>query len=179
MTKNVGPEWRAEFSPDGVYRYVLRRDIGNLHGSRGTVVFVMLNPSTANAQKDDPTIRRCISFAQQQNASYLEVVNLFAFRSHEPDDLRTAIDPVGPLNDVAIRAAVRSADLVICAWGAEPFAKERAAKVRRLIEYDCGKVAHALALTKDEQPRHPLYLKGSLKPRPIEELRGGNHDDPR
>lgn len=168
----VGPAWRAVLSDDHVYRYVLRRDIGTLHGSSGTVTFVMLNPSTADADKDDPTIRRCIGYAQDQKAAYLEVVNLFAFRATDPHDLPSSVEAIGPRNDEYIRASVRAASVVICAWGSTGNGSTgmqripRASAVLELIA-ECGKVPHCLGITKYGDPLHPLYLARARRPIPL------------
>src|SRR5580765_5070589 len=105
----------ATISPDGKYRYLLSREYED--GMFGTVLFVMLNPSTADATKDDATIRRCVGFTKRWGYSTLEVVNLFAFRATHPRDLWKADDPVGPDNDVTISDAVRRAQLIVAAWG--------------------------------------------------------------
>lgn len=166
---SVGPAWGAVLSDDKVYRYVLRRAISMLHGSTGTITFVMLNPSTADADTNDPTIRRCIGFGEALHAEYLEVVNLFAFRTTYPRELLTAKDAVGPRNDEYIRASVRHADVVICAWGstgAGAVHRQRLPRTMTVLEIlrDCGKVPHCLGVTKDGDPLHPLYLAGSRRP---------------
>ena len=96
------------------YRYRLTRrwDDGP------TCTFIMLNPSTADARKDDPTIRRCIGFARREGCAALLVINCFAFRATKPADLFAAEDPIGPENDRHIMAASLDADgQVIAAWG--------------------------------------------------------------
>ena len=86
----------AEFDPTGAYRYSLWRE---WDARAPAVAFVMLNPSTADAARDDPTIRRCASFARSWGYGSLEVVNLFAYRASEPKRLRQTPDPIGPAND--------------------------------------------------------------------------------
>lgn len=116
----------AVFSPDRIYRYRLTRD-GAMHGS--TVLFIMLNPSTADETQDDPTIRRCMAYAARWGHARLEVVNLFALRATNPMQLRLFRgDPVGPDNDRHIMEAVQDADIVIAAWGP---ARETAGQGRR------------------------------------------------
>jgi hypothetical protein len=107
----------ADLSPCGTYRYLLGRRVGE--GDR-TALFMMLNPSTADATEDDPTIRRCTGFARREGCGVLEVVNLFAYRATDPAELRTAPDPVGPANDHHIKAALGRVALVVVAWGALP-----------------------------------------------------------
>jgi hypothetical protein len=92
----------ADISPCGRYRYTLHRTWGASERPRGAV-FVMLNPSTADAEKSDATVRKCIGFAQRWGLDGISIVNLFAFRSRHPGDLALQADPVGPLNDNAIR----------------------------------------------------------------------------
>jgi hypothetical protein len=141
----------ATFSANGRYRYRLWR---RWDRSRPVVVFVMLNPSTADADKDDPTIRRCIGFARAWGYGGIEVVNLFAYRATLPRSLRAVDDPVGPENGRHIRRAVARADLVVLAWGAH-------ARASRLLSLPR---ARCLGLTRAGQPRHPLYLRREARP---------------
>ncbi|TME62616.1 MAG: DUF1643 domain-containing protein [Chloroflexi bacterium] len=136
----------ATFSADRRYRYRLWR---RWDGARPVVAFVMLNPSTADARRDDPTIRRCIGFAKSWGFGGVEVVNLFAYRATDPGELRRVADPVGVDNDRHIRRAIARADLVVLAWGAR-------AGSRRLLNLP---QARCLGLTRAGQPRHPLYLR--------------------
>lgn len=140
----------ASFSRDGRYRYSLRR----AWGEGPIAAWVLLNPSTADAKRDDPTIRRCIDFSRRWGFGALEVVNLFALRATEPSVLRRARDPVGPRNDRAISRAMERADAVVAAWGAHGAWGERASEVRRLLP--AGTLA--LGVTARGEPAHPLYL---------------------
>lgn len=142
----------AAFDPTGRYRYRLRRSWSA--GPR--VVFVMLNPNTADAVRDDPTIRRCIGFARRWGFASVDVVNLFAYRTVDPRELARVADPVGPDNDLHITRAVRRADLVVCAWGATRLARERGARVAALV---AQREVRCLGRTKAGAPRHPLYLR--------------------
>lgn len=146
----------AYISEDGIYRYNLVRDWGDDQDL--AMLFVMLNPSTADAVVDDPTIRRCIGFAEREGCGYMEVVNLFAFRATEPADMKVASDPIGPENNAVIRAALTDADIVVCAWGAHGGFLDRDTEVIDII-LSSGHTPYALGLTKDGKPRHPLYLK--------------------
>lgn len=145
----------ARISDCGTYRYMLRRT-WNYHRPR--VLIVMLNPSTADATLDDPTIRSCVRLCQWRNDGSFEVVNLFAYRATDPKQLATAADPIGPDNDRAIEAALLRCDLAICAWGAYPGAVERGRSVvgtlrgRRPAVFCWG-------TTKSGAPKHPLYIK--------------------
>jgi hypothetical protein len=124
------------------------------------IVFVMLNPSTADAFKVDPTVLRCVKFAQSWGGDVLEVVNLFAFRSPYPADLYHVADRGdGPANDAQIVAACTGAVKVIAAWGAHPITQlgftPRHDQVRRLLAR-AGVQLHHLGLTADGAPKHPL-----------------------
>lgn len=151
----------AWISKDGVYRYSLSREWGT---GGGFVNFVMLNPSTADANVDDPTIRRCISFAQGWGFGGLIVTNLFAFRATDPKDMRKAADPVGPYWADAVYKAVLDSREVVLAWGGHG----KQADLNRLketISAICGKVSH-LGLVKNGNPKHPLYLGKETKRQP-------------
>lgn len=152
----------AVLSPCGLYRYRLGR---TWDASTARVCWVMLNPSTADASVDDPTIRRCIGFARAWGFGGLDVVNLFALRSPDPRALRTAADPVGPENDRHILDVAGRAGLVVCAWGADGFARSRARSVLGSLAAR-GLVVHRLASTREGAPAHPLYLAGGLMPVP-------------
>ena len=137
---------------------------------RPSLLFVMLNPSTADATKDDPTIRKCIGFASQLGYFALEVVNLFAYRATDPRDLRNAwsagTDVVGEDNDRHIVAAAADADRVIAAWGAFSSCnlRSRATEVLKLLQRH--REVSSFGVSKDGSPRHPLMLAyaSELKP---------------
>lgn len=143
------------------YRYLLGREwaVGP------TAVFVMLNPSTADALHDDPTIRRCLHYARDWGCGALTVVNLYAWRATDPAGLWTAEDPVGPENDAHLRAAAAiAADTsgpLVGAWGANA----RPDRIGAALALPGMDRMTALAVTKAGQPRHPLYLKANLTPR--------------
>lgn len=152
----------ALMSPCGLFRLSLTR---TWDASLPRLVFIMLNPSKANASIDDPTVRRCIGFAQALGYGSIEIVNLYAYRATNPIDLKKAGFPVGEGNDAAIVRAVARAGAVVCAWGANARALPRAAEVLDLIELWC--TPQALAWTADGIPKHPLYLPGNLRPVPL------------
>ncbi len=155
----------AIISPCGQYRYRLWREWDNL-GPKCT--FVMLNPSTADAEHDDPTIRRCVGFARALACGRLEVANLYPLRATDSSVLITHPDPVGPAKraDEAILEAVSDASWIVCAWGAHPIARSRAASVLQLIRHS-GRSDYLfhLGLNRDRSPKHPLYVASSTKPR--------------
>jgi hypothetical protein len=141
----------AVLSPDGLYRYRLDRRWGP--GDRA--VFVLLNPSTADAEIDDATLRRCIGFARDAGMDALTVVNLYAFRATRPADLWRAPDPVGPDTDRHIEEAAEDTALVIAGWGIHGSRNPtRALDVRNLMRKDVS----VLGLNKDGTPKHPLYV---------------------
>lgn len=154
----------AIFSTCDRYRYRLERDLGAIGATRGAVAFAMLNPSTADATVDDPTIRRCIGYARAWGFRRLIVGNAYAWRSTDPAGLWTSPDPVGPENDAHLSAIASDAELVVCAWGAH-LKPDRQAAVVALIAA-AGREPHALALTKAGVPGHPLYLRRDLTPFP-------------
>jgi hypothetical protein len=148
----------AQLSRDGLYRYRLFRGWGE--GRR--IVFVMLNPSTADASFDDPTIRRCRGFAKRLVGGSMEVVNLYALRATKPEHLLHHPDPIGPENVWVIQKAIREADLVVAAWGANV---EKVAPLAvppiKLVMNSCeghGVDLTCLGETEAGHPRHPLYL---------------------
>src|SRR5688572_11312536 len=128
----------------------------------------MLNPSTADAVRDDPTIRRCIGFARTWGYRRLVVTNIFALRATLPAALRGAADPVGPGNDRFILRAAREADRVVCAWGVHGALGNREEEVLALLR---GLAMEHLGLTRGGHPRHPLYLPAQSQPRPLGTLR--------
>lgn len=124
------------------------------------VLWVMLNPSTADASIDDPTIKRVVSFSTSWGFGSSAVVNLFALRATKPEQIYQSVDPIGPMNTAHIIAALLQADMVVAAWGAHgPFAARDKA-VMRLLDRFWRKPVHCLGTTKDGCPLHPLYVKG-------------------
>lgn len=152
----------AHISDCGNYRYWLTRDNPDPDAYRDEIVFVMLNPSTADAEKDDPTIRRLKGFCEKWKVKGFRVMNLYAFRATNPDDMLNAEDPVGPENDTWLKALTCPGKVVICAWGtkAKP---ERCRKVVSLLKAN-GCRLFCLGVTKDGFPKHPLYIPGNQKP---------------
>jgi hypothetical protein len=145
----------AVISDDGVYRYLLMRRIAPV----GRVMtFLMLNPSTADALVDDPTIRRCKSFAVREGAGTLYVVNLYALRATDPRELAAHVDPVGPRNDEFLRIQGMSATTLVAAWGNGGSLHGRGAEVTVMLA-EAGVRLMCLGRTRSGEPRHPLYVR--------------------
>ena len=139
----------------GAYRYTLWREWDT--GS-SKVGFVMLNPSRADAVVDDPTIRRCIGFAKTWGFGGLEVVNLFAYRTAHPRDLRTVSEPIGADNDAYLRSLPQRVDRIILAWGngGTWLNRDRAA-----LQMVSPRPVYCFGVTQVGQPKHPLYIPAS------------------
>jgi hypothetical protein len=158
----------AEISADGKYRYVLWR---RWDKTRPRLIFVMLNPSTADAEHDDATIRVCMGRARRGGYGGIRVLNLFAFRATDPSELKTCADPVGPENDHFIERylALRPfGEKTIAAWGdgglMRGIRRPRWSEVVDLICGDMGDDLYHLGLTKAAQPRHPLRVPYTTAP---------------
>ena len=151
----------ATISECGRYRYNLWR---RLSGDPRRVLWILINPSVADAVDDDPTLRRLVGYSREWGFGRLEVVNLYAGIETKPVDLWKMADPVGPENDRRIVDAASAADLVVCGWGANAKAN-RIADVVGLLR---GVRLHALRTTQAGQPWHPLYLRADLVPAPWE-----------
>lgn len=147
----------AAISSNELYRYSLIRE-WSLHAPR--IGFVMLNPSTADALKDDPTIRRCINFAHTWGYGALEVVNLFAYRATQPTELRHVADPIGPENDHYILQMQQRVQKIVLAWGNQGGFRQRNQIVLHLLTR--YREVYCLGLTSLCHPRHPLYVRGNV-----------------
>lgn len=160
-------EWRGTHDPKN-WRWLGGKDgAGNDYGEPKSVLFVMLNPSTADAEKDDATIRRCVGFAKAWKYERIEVVNLFAFRATKPKDLFAAGDAAyAPDNQRRIEIAAHDSGIIICAWGAHGGYGEQDETVRGWLSH---KKLYALGFTKDGHPKHPLYLSADAQPVPMPE----------
>lgn len=140
------------------YRYTLWRrwdDVRELL----YVMFIGLNPSTADEKNDDPTIRRCVRYAQDWGYSALCMTNLFAFRATAPEAMKATKNPIGPKNDHFLLDVSKGTDVIIAAWGVHGTYLERDEEVKKLIPR-----LSVLKLTKNGHPAHPLYLRKDLKP---------------
>ena len=150
----------AVYSDDMAYRYRLTR----VWGAGPKALFVMLNPSTATEVQNDPSVERCERRARTLGFGAFRVCNIFAFRETDPKKMRAAADPVGgPENDRAIAEGCVWADTIVCAWGSHGAHLGRGAEVERLMR-DSGRPLHHLGLTRDGQPRHPLYIGYGTRP---------------
>jgi hypothetical protein len=163
------PGRSATISDCGRYRYDLTRTLGG-----GPLVnFVMLNPSTADADLDDPTIRRCLGFARSWGCGRLVVTNLYAYRATDPGELwrLDRATAIGEFNDATLQVwgmtFLGMVGRVVCAWGVHGARHGRGAEVARMLR-DKGARLYHLGLSKGGQPRHPLYLPGDLRPVPWE-----------
>jgi hypothetical protein len=151
----------AVISADGVFRYRLTRDIPQvpIFGNSGRpLTFCMLNPSTADSEVDDPTIRRCRGFAKREGANQLIVVNVYALRSTDPQKLFLVPDPVGPDNFDHVHRAAVEAGRVVVAWGVNARSEDVENTMFELSK--SGAKILCLGTTKAGHPRHPLYVKG-------------------
>lgn len=150
------------------YRYTLERewfmpiDFSGPFKSAGYVLWCMLNPSTADGSKDDPTIRRCRGFSAAWGYSRMKVINLYALRATQPTELWEGPEPTGPSNDKHILRLAAATDLIICAWGQPGPNTGRQAEVLSTLRR-CGDV-HYLRMNKNGCPSHPLYLPKALRP---------------
>ncbi len=164
IDRSEGPQGTATatFDVTRAYRFHLDR----IWDEAGPIVtFVMLNPSTADADVLDPTVRRCVGFARTWGFGTLRVVNLFAFRATDPADLVVAAEPIGDGNDEAIVEAAGSADRIVVAWVARGVHRDRATAVSGLLAR-LGVACFALGVTQDGHPRHPLYVAGDTLVQP-------------
>lgn len=164
----------THFSPCQRYRYTLTRTwpdplLQPGHYGREWRLFVLCNPSTATAERDDPTIRRCMGFAQRWGLRGFVLVNLWAWRATQPRELGRETDAVGPENDRYIREALAvTTGPVLAAWGALNGVSRRLAPERRVLEVASfvprSRAVHALRLTQGGAPEHPLYIPYEARP---------------
>lgn len=159
--EHIGKVRTASFSNCRRYRYVLGRSwvTGSSLKQNRVALFICLNPSTADEERDDPTVRRCIGYAQSWGYDGVLVANLFAYRATQPADLKRISDPIGEENDSWLRALSVAAPIVVAAWGNQGEFMGRSRIVSQMIP-----ILHCLRLTKRGQPAHPLYLPKNLKP---------------
>ena len=138
------------------YRYALWRTWD--HGLP-TVMFIGLNPSTADETRDDPTLIRCRNFAASWGYGGVCIGNLFAFRATEPANMRAAQDPVGSRNNHWLKKLAAESDLVVGAWGNDGSFLSRSSRVRNMIPN-----LYCLAMNRSGEPAHPLYQRADVEP---------------
>jgi len=152
----------AEYSNCELYRYALTR-VWDTKAPK--LAYVMLNPSTADELRNDPTVERCERRARSLGFGAFRVVNIFAFRATNPKDLKLAKDPEGPGNKLAMTNAIEWADQVLAAWGAHGDHLDQGNTIAALLKAQDTPLAH-LGLTQMGHPRHPLYVSYSQDPIP-------------
>lgn len=155
--KSLFMESSAVISDCGLYRYVLTR---TWDACLPRISFVMLNPSTADANQDDPTIRRCMGFARDWGCGGIQVFNLFALRATNPNELHDVDDPVGPHNDLFIREHIDQR--IVAAWGVMGTYRDRERHVLELLRR-MPVTVECLGVTKHGRPKHPLYVPAATK----------------
>lgn len=160
----------AEFSADRRYRYLLTRgvdlDLAAVRLPDG-VTFIGLNPSRADENSDDPTIRRCIGFARSWGAPSLSVVNLSPLVATYPGDLKAAGPEPGDIvatNLEHVASVTVSGEMVVAAWGVLGALEGRDARMMEFLRGSGVRIVYCLALNADGSPRHPMYLPGDIEP---------------
>lgn len=156
----------ATFSSCGKYRYKLWRIWDS---SRPMVAFCMLNPSTADETKNDPTVERCQQRAEHMGYGGLFVINIFAYRSTDPKELKKVEDPIGAMNNLYIVDVAQISDMVVCGWGKHGSMNGRGEEVLEILKHWVSKKqVRALRLNRDGSPAHPLYIGYDVRPVPID-----------
>lgn len=158
-TKGDAPS-TAVYSDCERYRYSLTR---TWDSAKGSVLFVMLNPSTATEIQNDPTVERCERRARALGFGGFTVCNIFAWRDTDPFAMRRAAAPIGPENDAAIRAAAAQAQQIVAAWGTHGAHLDRGPEVEILLRATGRPLTH-LGLSKAGHPKHPLYISYATEP---------------
>ncbi len=167
----------AEFSKCGLYRYTLGRWWSGIYGAKDFVNVIGLNPSTADLSHEDPTVRRMILFAKSWGYAGLMVTNIFAYRSTDPQKLYAELSGtmlgrgymvpeyiIGPDNNEYIQKVAKQAALVVCAWGVHGKLLDRGKQVIDMLTASEIEL-YCLGVTKENFPKHPLYVKGDTQPR--------------
>lgn len=153
-----GTESEASYSACETWRYALTRR----WGKGAPLLWIMLNPSTATEERNDPTIERCERRTRMMGYNAMSIANLYAFRATAPRDLFAASDPAGPENDETVRRLAHEARAVICGWGVHGARDGRGSALATRL----GVPLMSLGTTKDGHPRHPLYVGYSVLPSP-------------
>lgn len=159
MSNSISMKSSANFSSDRVYRYALYRVWDD---SLPLVMFIGLNPSVANETENDRTINKCIGYAQKWGCGGLIMANIFAYCSTDRSKLKTVKNPVGDENNEWLLKLSKKAKFIVAAWGTDGALFDRAEEVKKMnLELYC------LEISIDGHPKHPLYLKSDLKPKPF------------
>ena len=145
----------AQLSSCGAYRYLLTRQ----WGAGPVMCWIMLNPSTATAAADDPTVTRCRCFARREGCGGMVIVNLFGLRSPSPRVLLYHADPEGPRNDETVLAQASQASIVVAAWGAAGSQPRLTSRRSAVLAALSGIPLWCLGVTKAGEPRHPLMVR--------------------
>lgn len=148
----------AVFSFDKKYRYILGRKWSN----KGKCLFILLNPSTADAFKLDPTITRAYNLSKKLGLGELIILNIFAIRGSNPEIIKKVSDPIGPLNNYYIKKYVKKSDLIILGWGNHGKINNRSKEIIDIIK-KVKKEIYVLDINKNGEPKHPLYIKSDIK----------------
>jgi len=146
----------AVFSSCNYYRYALWRIWDK---SKPQIMFIGLNPSTADETNNDPTITRCINYATSWGFGSIYMVNIFSYKTTYPKELKNVSDPIGKETDIWIKRIYKRSEMCIASWGNNGQLLNRSDEIRRLIPK-----MYCLKITKSGEPSHPLYLKASLQP---------------
>jgi hypothetical protein len=149
------------FSPDRKYRYVLRHRWEDLLPEKACM-WIGLNPSTADENQLDPTLRRIKGYSHSWAYNCFYMCNLFAFRATLPKDMKREPYPIGCLNDQEIVRCAEKCDLIVACWGADGKFKDRAEYVISMLK-DESKQIFCIGKTKDGFPKHPLYVSKQVK----------------
>jgi hypothetical protein len=143
----------------GKYRYWLFRRTSNK--PKNLVNFILLNPSTADAEYDDPTVKSCKRLASSNGYYGFYITNLFAYRATNPNDLLNTADPIGLENDKYIKKYAKKCNIVVVAWGNKGTLHGRSQdlleNLKKITELYC------LDINKSGEPKHPLYIKKDTK----------------
>ena len=150
----------AVFSACRRWRYLLWR---RWDAARPAANFLMLNPSTADEVKLDPSCTRARRYAERWGFGAVVITNIFAWRATDPEEMKAARDPVGRGNDRAILRAARESALVVCAWGNHGAHLGRSEEIKNLLR-KAGIAPRVLRVNGSGEPAHPLYLPGNLNP---------------
>lgn len=161
----------AKFSECRTYRYTLLRKYPalpiNVRPREGRILWILLNPSTADENFDDPTNTRVAKYSLRWGFKIIQTVNLFAVRCPDPSILAKVVDPVGPENDRIIRREIRKASMIVCGWGNLGTYQKRDLEVVRMLK---KREVHPFCLgcTGSGQPIHPSPRNVNLPDNPIE-----------